>query len=86
VNDKKSPPVKMLRRKDVEERTGLKRSTIYDHVKRGTFPRPIQLGPKVIGWIESEVDAWIDLQIELTRTNQAVTSYVPSSPRLQMGG
>jgi prophage regulatory protein len=86
VNDKKSPPVKMLRRKEVEERTGLKRSTIYDHVKRGTFPRPIHLGPKVIGWIESEVDAWIDLQIELTRTNQAVTSYVPSSPRLQMGG
>jgi prophage regulatory protein len=49
----------ILRRKQAETRTGLARSTIYQYIKDGVFPKPVQLGPRAVGWIESEVSAWI---------------------------
>ncbi|MBE0400379.1 AlpA family transcriptional regulator [Halomonas sp. FME1] len=53
----------ILRRKQVEARTGLARSTIYQHVRAGTFPAPISLGAKSVGWLSTEVDAWIEARI-----------------------
>lgn len=68
------PPLTILRRKQVEIRTGLSRSTIYSKIqgKRPgeydpTFPKPIQISAKAIGWIESEIEAWITAQIEKSR-------------------
>jgi len=49
----------ILRRKQVEARTGLARSTIYDQIRAGTFPAPISLGTRAVGWIESEIDTWL---------------------------
>lgn len=49
----------ILRRREVEARTGLGCSTIYDGIKAGTFPAPIQLGPKSVGWVESEINAFL---------------------------
>jgi prophage regulatory protein len=59
----------ILRRKQVEARTGLSRSTIYERMKKGTFPRPIRLGgqARAVGWLESEVESWIVTQIENSR-------------------
>lgn len=57
----------ILRRKQVEARTGLARSTIYDHVRAGTFPAPISLGGKAVGWVEAEIDAWLTAQVEKSR-------------------
>lgn len=58
----------ILRRKQVEKRTGLSRSTIYARIAEGTFPRPIDLGGgRAVGWIESEIDAWLQLRIETSR-------------------
>ena len=51
--------MKILRRPAVQDRTGLKRSALYDHMAAGTFPRPVSLGPQAVGWPEHEVDAWI---------------------------
>lgn len=59
-----SPTPSILRRKQVVARTGLARSTIYDYIKAGTFPAPIRLGEKAVGWVESEIDAWIAARIE----------------------
>ncbi len=56
-------PVVILRRREVESRTGLGCSTIYDGIKAGTFPAPIQLGPKSVGWVESEINAWLSARI-----------------------
>jgi prophage regulatory protein len=56
---------KILRRPAVEASTGLSRSTIYQHMQAGTFPKPIRLGAKAVGWIESEILAWIE-----ARTNE----------------
>lgn len=57
----------ILRRKQVEARTGLARSTIYQHVRAGTFPAPISLGAKSVGWIEAEINAWLEARIDDSR-------------------
>lgn len=57
----------ILRRPQVEARTGLSRSSIYDRIKQGTFPAPISLGAKAVGWIESEIDDWLNARIQESR-------------------
>jgi prophage regulatory protein len=52
--------VRILRRPEVLARTGLARSTIYAMIAAGTFPRPIRLGVKAVGWSETEITAWLD--------------------------
>ena len=49
----------VLRRKQVESRTGLCRSSIYAKIKTGDFPAPIPLGPRAVGWLEEEINDWI---------------------------
>lgn len=43
----------------VKNRTGSSRSSIYEAISRGDFPKPIKLGPRAVGWIESEIDQWV---------------------------
>jgi prophage regulatory protein len=50
----------ILRLPEVKARTGLAKSTVFLYVKQGIFPRPIELGPNAIGWVESEIQDWID--------------------------
>ena len=45
--------------KAVAARTGLSRSSIYSYVDLGLFPRQRRLGPRRVGWLASEVRAWI---------------------------
>ena len=51
--------MRILRRPDVETQTGLSRSTIYDLMKAKKFPKPVPLGEKSVGWLESEIENWI---------------------------
>jgi prophage regulatory protein len=66
-------PTKILRCKQVMERLSLSRSTIYDKLSPNStrfdpsFPRPITLGPNAVGWIEAEVDAWVEARIAFSR-------------------
>ena len=55
----------ILRRKQVEQRTGLSRSTIYLRIQEGTFPRPINLGVRAVGWLENEIEAWLAARMEI---------------------
>ena len=48
----------ILRRKDVEARVGLSRSTLYELMDRGSFPRPVKLSAKRVGWLENEIAEW----------------------------
>jgi prophage regulatory protein len=58
--------IKVLRLKGVMHKTGDGRSTIYNKNNPAskyydpTYPKPIRLGAKSVGWIESEIDAWIE--------------------------
>lgn len=62
---------RILRRRDVEARTGLSRSTIYERVRASTFPAPIALGAKAVGWLESDIDRWIGDLVAKSRKGAA---------------
>ncbi|MDP2821698.1 MAG: AlpA family transcriptional regulator [Sulfuritalea sp.] len=64
--------LRIARRKKVESRTGLSRSSIYAGIKAGTFPKPIQLGTQSVGWLESEIDAWLRERIAASRGASSV--------------
>ena len=62
----------ILRRKQLEARLGLSRSTIYAKVAAGELPPPIRLGTgRAVGWVEGEIDRWLVAQIERSRSNAA---------------
>jgi prophage regulatory protein len=52
------PLDRFLRRAEVESLTGLSRSTIYDKIAAGEFPRPVRLTGGAVAWVESEIAAW----------------------------
>ena len=54
----------ILRRKQVEARTGLSCSTIYLRMSEGKFPKPISLGARAVGWLESEIEDWLAARIK----------------------
>ena len=57
-------PKTFLRLPDVVARTGLSRSTIYLRRKHKNFPEPAHLGGRAVGWLESEIEEWMDQQLE----------------------
>jgi prophage regulatory protein len=59
---------RVLRLSQVKARTGLSRSTIYLAVKNDAFPKPISLGLRSIGWIETEIESWIQSRIKISRS------------------
>ena len=69
MTDKSATDTKLtiLRRRQVEARTGLSRSSIYDFIKAGNFPSPVALGARAVGWVESDIDAWLQSRIQKTR-------------------
>ena len=50
---------RLLRLPDVEARTGLRKSAIYEGMKAGTFPACLKLGTRASAWPSSSIDAWI---------------------------
>lgn len=50
----------ILRRAAVKQRCGLGKTAMYAAIKAGTFPKPVQLGKRSVGWLESSINAWID--------------------------
>jgi len=59
--------IRILRLPEVIARVGLKRASIYLHINQGTFPKQISLGPRAVGWLEHEIDAWIAARIAARR-------------------
>jgi prophage regulatory protein len=53
----------ILRLQDVQTSTGLSRSGIYERMAAGTFPQSVGLGGRCVGWVQSEVTAWIESRI-----------------------
>ena len=50
---------RILRRAEVEARTGFKRAHIYSLMKEGKFPKALRLGVRAVGWDSIEIDQWI---------------------------
>lgn len=59
---------KILRLSSIKSITGLSRSTIYLRISENKFPKAINLGGgRAVGWLETEIDEWIELQIKRSR-------------------
>jgi prophage regulatory protein len=70
----RDPNERALRLRQVTELTGLGRSMIYQMQAEGRFPQRIKLGERAVGWLESEVRAWLATRIETTRGDQRDTN------------
>ena len=57
------PAVRILRLPAVRGMTGLPTSTIYALMAAGKFPRCVQLGPRIVGWVEEELQRFIQDRI-----------------------
>ena len=62
VLDSPSPkaPTRLLRLPEVMARVGLKRSSIYQRMSEGRFPKSRSLGPKCAVWVEVEIELWVN--------------------------
>lgn len=54
-------PSRLIRLKEVQQRVGLGRSTIYKWMSEGRFPKSRSLGKKCTVWVDIEIDEWINL-------------------------
>jgi prophage regulatory protein len=61
----------ILRLPAVKASTGLSRSTIYLRIMQGTFPKPVGLGGRAVGWLEAEIQEWLQRRIEVSRQTKA---------------
>lgn len=59
---------RVIRQKEVSDKLGLSKATVWLYVRtRDDFPKPIRLGANSVGWLESEIDAFIDARIAASR-------------------
>lgn len=71
--------LRVLRIQQVAEKLSIGKSTIYDWLNEqsprydSTFPKPIKLNAKSIGWLSSEIDAWLLNRVNLTREEHLST-------------
>lgn len=61
----------ILRLPAIQACTGLSRSTIYLRVAQGAFPKQVNLGGRAVGWLESEIQEWLQRRIEASRKSAA---------------
>ena len=63
--------MRFLKLKEVMELTALGRTSIYNFMNKGTFPKSIPLTARAVAWLESEIQGWMNERLSL-RDEQAV--------------
>lgn len=61
---------RIIRLPEVKEKTGLSRSSIYLRMSKGDFPQSISLGERAVGWVEVDVDQWLDARISASKKQE----------------
>ncbi len=56
-------PARLIRLKEVQNRVGLGRSTIYRWMAEGNFPKPVRLGGHAVAWVLEDIDRWVSQRI-----------------------
>lgn len=65
--------LRVIRRRELEKKLGISRSGIYARISNKSpnfdpsFPRPISIGARAVGWIEAEVDEWLATRVAQSR-------------------
>lgn len=60
-------PSRISKLPEVQHRTGLGRTSIYNKMARGEFPKSIRIGVRAVGWFEADIDRWIAERVEAAR-------------------
>lgn len=68
MHEERKAGLALMRRPQVEAVTGMACSTLYDRMANDDFPRPVRIGRRAVGWVESEVQDWIESRIAASRT------------------
>ncbi|ARD39198.1 AlpA family transcriptional regulator [Edwardsiella ictaluri] len=60
---KSKPPQRFIRMREVIQRTGLSKSSIYDLMDKCLFPKTVRLGGRSVAFVESEIDEWMNSRV-----------------------
>jgi prophage regulatory protein len=63
-----TPEVRLIRIKEVLRICGKSRSSVYEAIQKGEFPKPVKLRGRSSGWIRSEIENWVHSCIKASRT------------------
>jgi prophage regulatory protein len=63
----RTSPDRILRKPELKARFGIPNSTLYDAIRDKKFPAPVKLSARSVGWLESEVEAWLTSRIAASR-------------------
>lgn len=55
----------VIRLPGVVSKAGLSRASVYAAIARNDFPGPLQLGLRAVGWLEADIDAWLETRVRL---------------------
>jgi prophage regulatory protein len=55
----RATPTILINRAEVLRRTGLKKSTMYGLIRKDKFPHQVQKSENTVGWVEAEIEAWV---------------------------
>ena len=69
--NKQTENQRLIRRKEVQAKTGLGASSIYAMMKSGEFPQCLNLSERRVAWIESDIDKWIAERVANHRATSA---------------
>ncbi|MEQ9083792.1 MAG: AlpA family transcriptional regulator [Alcanivorax sp.] len=61
---RRSHLMRIMRLTEVIQTTGLARSSIYSRMTEGSFPRPVPLGARSVGWVSEEIQDWVESRIQ----------------------
>ena len=84
MSEPESKSRRILRDQEVRERTGLSRVQRWRRIRKGTFPAPLQLGPNSIGWLETEIEAWLAARPRVSYALQAHSGTTEAARQNQM--
>ena len=54
---------RILRLPAVMDVTGLGRTTVYEQMAAGRFPKGIKLSERAVGWLEDDIQNWIETKV-----------------------
>ena len=77
-------PDSIRRKTQVIERLGFSKSTLQRMIAAGTFPKPIQLSPRIVGWRESTIEVYLAARAAVTEADTVARS--ASARAMRSGG
>ena len=60
--------IAILRLPQVKIKVGLSRSSIYSAGAEKRLPKPVRLSARAVGWLQSEIEEWVNTRVELSRS------------------